>query len=222
MSFRPTMEVITTMSSSHSGDSGETPARLLAALRDSYRLLGQLLDSHRGYLLKIIGEEIDPRLNRRQGVSDIVQNALLNVIGKVHRDTEGLLAVGTEEDLRRWLRQIGLNALKQEIRDEGRDVRDFRNDEPNGEAVERPGCGPSPSSVVCGKERDELLLAAINALPEADRMLLRLREVHGWSYIALAELLDGEATDSGRVRMQRRLTQLRFELAEDDAIQGLY
>ena len=120
------------------------------ALRGSYQLLGQLLDSHRNYLLKIIREEIDPRLNRRHGVSDIVQTALLHVLENFQRATEGLFAVSTEEDLRKWLRQICLNALKQEIRDEGRELRDFRNEEPIREGVEQPLCGgPTPSSIVC-------------------------------------------------------------------------
>jgi RNA polymerase sigma factor (sigma-70 family) len=209
------------MSSSHSEDPGVTPAQLLAALRNSYQLLGQLLDSHRNYLLKIIGEEIDQRLNRRHGVSDIVQTALLHVLENFHRATEGIFAVSTEEDLRKWLRQICLNSLKQQYRDEGRELRDFRSEQPDVVGVEPLGGGSSPSSIVRDKERDDVLLAALNALPEADRILLRLREFHGWKYMALAALLDGEATDSGRVRMQRRLTQLRFELGEDDAIKDL-
>ncbi len=210
-----------TMPSSRSGDTGETPAQLLATLHGSYQLLGQLLDSHRNYLLKIIAEEIDPRLIRRHGVSDIVQTALLRVLENFQRATEGIFAVSTEEDLRKWLRQICLNALKQEYRDEGRQLRDFRNEEPRCEGVERPGDGPSPSSIVSEKEREAVLLGAINTLPEADRMLLRLREFHDWTYMALAALLEGEATDAGRVRMQRRLTQIRFELGEDEAIKGL-
>jgi RNA polymerase sigma factor (sigma-70 family) len=210
-----------TMSSSHSEDPVETPAQLLAALHGSHQLLGRLLDSHRNYLLKIISEELDPRLGRRQGASDIVQTALLNVIGKIHRETEGLLAVRTEDDLRRWLREISLRALRQEVRDERRELRDFRKEEPSSAEVEHPDDGPSPSRFVLEKERDEVLQAAINSLPEADRLLLRLYEFHEWTYMALAELLDGEATDSGRVRMHRRLTQCRFELGEDAAIKGL-
>ncbi len=195
------------MSSSRSVDSCETPAQLLANLHGSYQLLGQLLDSHRNYLLKIIGEEIDPRLIRRHGVSDIVQTALLRVLENFQRATEGIFAVSTEEDLRKWLRQTCLNALKQEYRDESRELRDFRNEEPSPEGLERPGRGPSPSTIVRDQERDALLLGAINTLSEADRMLLRLKDFHDWTYTALAELVerggdgrgtgaDAEATDT--------------------------
>ncbi len=58
-----------------SEDSEESAAKLFAVLRDSHQVLGQLLHSHRNYLLKIISEEIDSRLIARQGVSDIVQTA---------------------------------------------------------------------------------------------------------------------------------------------------
>ena len=124
------------MTSIHSGDSEESAAELLATLRDSYQVLGQLLHSHRNYLLKIISEEIDSRLIARHGVSDIVQIAFVRVLENFQRLTGGIFSIGTEEDLRKWLRQICLNALYQEYRDEGREIRDFRKDEPIQEGFE--------------------------------------------------------------------------------------
>jgi RNA polymerase sigma factor (sigma-70 family) len=206
----------------HSEDSShESAAELLATLRGSYQVLGQLLHSHRNYLLKIITEEIDSRLIARQGVSDIVQIAFARILENFQRQTEGIFSLATEEDLRRWLRQICLNTLYQEYRDEGRAIRDFHKDEPIQEGFEQEASVLSPSSVISQKEQEDLLVNAINGLPEADRILLRLKDLHNWTYKSLAELLDGQETDAGRVRMQRRLTQLRFELGQNDSLKDL-
>lgn len=210
------------MTSIQSEDSSpESAAELLATLRGSYQVLGQLLHSHRNYLLKIITEEIDSRLIARQGVSDIVQIAFARILENFQRQTEGIFSLATEEDLRRWLRQICLNTLYQEYRDEGRAIRDFRKDEPIQEGFEHEESVLSPSSVISQKEQEDLLVNAINGLPEADRILLRLKDLHNWTYKSLAELLDGQETDAGRVRMQRRLTQLRFELGQNDSLKDL-
>ena len=210
------------MTSIQSEDSSqESAAELLATLRGSYQVLGQLLHSHRNYLLKIITEEIDSRLIARQGVSDIVQIAFVRVLESFQRLTEGIFSLGTEEDLRKWLRQICLNALYQEYRDEGRGIRDFRKDEPIKEGIEHEAIVSSPSSVLSQREREEMLVSAINGLPEADRMLLRLKDLHEWTYKSLAELLDGQETDAGRVRIQRRITRIRFELGQNDSLKDL-
>ena len=52
-------------------------------------------------------------------------------------------------------------------------------------------------------------------------MLLRLRDIYDWKYTDLAELLEGEPTEAGRVRMQRRVNLLRFGLGGDDALRDL-
>jgi RNA polymerase sigma-70 factor (ECF subfamily) len=188
---------------------------LLAAFRAGHQALGELLQLHRDYLLKVINEEIDPRLTARQGASDVVQNAFVNILAHVQGESGGLFAVTTNEDLRRWLRRVCLNALKKGHRDEGREQRDFRRDQSATEALDQVAGGPSPSSVLRQRERDEVVGQALNALPEADRMLLRLREWHGLSYEALAELLEGEPSAAGRMRVRRRLAALLLQLGED-------
>jgi RNA polymerase sigma factor (sigma-70 family) len=199
----------------------ETPEELAAALRESYQRLGSLLEANRGYLLRIIGEEIDPALKARHGTSDIVQTSLLRVLEHFQQATEGLFAVGSEEDLRRWLRRVTLNVLYRESRDERRGVRDLRKDEPIRDGVDHADAAPTPSSICIRKERDERLIEAVNALPEADRLLLRLRDQHDWTYIELAELLEGEPSEAGRVRMQRRVNRIRFGLGDDETLRDL-
>jgi len=205
-----------------SPDKPDTPAaQLFATFRAGYQALGQLLEQHRDYLLKIINEEIDPRLVPRHGASDIVQNAFLAVLENLQHMTGGLFAVAADEDLPRWLRRVCLNALKKEHRDEGREMRDFRRNQPVPDDFDPQTGGPSLSSICGRRERDELLGQAVNALPEADRMLLRLREWHSWTHAALAKLIDGEESDAGRMRVKRQLAELYLRLGEDDRIQGL-
>ena len=39
-----------------------------------------------------------------------------------------------------------------------------------------------------------------------------------WPHSVLAELLDGQATEAGRMRVQRRLAELYFQLGEDEQV----
>jgi RNA polymerase sigma factor (sigma-70 family) len=192
----------------------ESAAQLFATFRAGYQALGQLLEQHRAYVLQIVNDEIDRRLAPRQGASDIVQNAFQNILENLQRATGGLWAVAADEDLTTWLRRVALNALYNEHRYEGQQKRDFHRDQPVSQAADAPAGDRTPSSIVSAREQHELLRQTVNDLPEADRILLRLREVHDWGYKALAELLDGQESEAGRMRVQRRLTELLLRLKE--------
>jgi RNA polymerase sigma factor (sigma-70 family) len=192
------------------------------ALQAGREALSELLEQHRSYLFTIINEEIDSQLAGRHGKSDILQSALLDVLEHYQRATQGLLTAATsEDDFRRWLAEVCRNALRKQHRDEGRDKRDFRREQPLPERFDQQAGEPSPSSLCRRHERDELLGKAVSELPEADRLLLRLRVWHDWTWGALAELLDGRESDAGRMRVQRRLTGLLFELGENIPIKDL-
>jgi len=209
------------MTSHAPSDAEEPPDQLFATMRAGYQALGQLLQQHRNYLITIMAQEMDERLLPRHGASDIVQNAFLHVLENFQRSTEGIFAVGTQEDLRKWLRKVGQNALHKQQRDEGRQKRDFRMDQPIPEGFDQQAGDPSPSSIYRRQERDDRLTQAVNALPEANRMLLRLRVLHDWTYAALAELLDGKESDAGRMVVKRRVTKIQFDLGDDGPIQDL-
>lgn len=202
-------------------EQGIPAAQLFATFKAGYQALGQLLEQHRAYLLKIMSSEMDEQLRGREGGSDIVQDTFLNIFANLERATGGIFAVTADEDLRKWLRRVGLNALKKKIRDHGRKQRDYHQNQPVPDGFEQPASGPSPSSIYCQRERDEVLTQAINRLPEADRMLLRLYDWHDWTHMALAELLNGEKSDAGRMDVRRRLAKLYIQLGEDGSIQDL-
>jgi RNA polymerase sigma factor (sigma-70 family) len=200
-------------------ESPVTAAALFEVVKAGYQALGELLEQHRAYLRTIIRNEMTPQLLARADASDIVQEANLDVLEHVIRETRGLFVVKQEEDLAAWLRRVCLNALLNKRRDEGRDRRDAGKDRPLAEGVDRPAATPAASSLFRERERNELLERAINRLDEPDRLLLRLRYWHDWSCPQLAALVDGELTEAGRVRMQRRLAELEFRLGEDDEIE---
>jgi RNA polymerase sigma factor (sigma-70 family) len=196
----------------------EGPARseyLFAAFRTGHAAFVELLMSHREYLLKIINDEMPEKLRSHAGASDIVQDAIVNV---VNMTTNRLFAVRTEDDLKSWLRRVGLNALKKEWRDQRRDRRDLLKAQPLPDGLDLKSSGLSPSSEYRRRERDDSIAQVIRDMPEADRLLFRLRYENRWSYMALAELLEGQASDAGRKRVQRRLDALVEEVAENPRI----
>ncbi len=200
-------------------DSPFTAVALFAVVKAGYQALGELLEQHRAYLRTIIRNEMTPQLRARADASDIVQEANLDVLEHVIRETKGFFVVRQEEDLAAWLRRVCLNALLNKRRDEGRDKRDAGKDRPLAEGLDQPAASPAASGLFRERERNELLERAINRLDEPDRLLLRLRYWHGWSCPQLALLAEGDASEAARVRMQRRLAELEFRLGEDEEIQ---
>lgn len=192
-----------------------TAEELLAAFKAGYQALGRLLELHRDLLLKIVNDEIDPKLRPRGGASDVVQDAFCEVLGNIDRSTGGLLAVKeNEKDLRAWLRRVALNALRKKERDEGRDRRNFRKDQPIPEGLEPHSRTPSPSSTYRRREKTAAVETALTGLAETDRVLFRLKELHDWPMTDLAALLEGQSTDAGRMRVKRRLADIRLRLSE--------
>ncbi len=204
-----------------SPDPQAKPDPLFLTMRAGYQALGELLDKHRDYLLKIIHEEMDQRVGARHGESDIVQDAFVNVLCNIKSATDGFFAMRVDEDLKTWLRRVAINALLKKQRDERCDKRDYHRDQTAPEGLDPATNSPGPSSIYRRKERSEVLEQAVNALPEADRLLLRLREEHRWDYADLAELLEGQRSDAGRMRMKRRLTEILFRLRGDGSISSL-
>src|SRR5262245_15357579 len=172
---------------------GEQPtaAELFATFRAGYGALVRLLEGHRPYLLKIASEDVDANLLARNGVSDVVQDTLLNVLKNLTEVSDGFFNVQEGEGLTAWLRRVLQNVISNTRRDEGRQRRDGRREQPLPADVGPREEEPSPSGLARESERDAVLQEQMNALQEADRMLLRLSYWHRWTDVALAELLHG-------------------------------
>jgi RNA polymerase sigma factor (sigma-70 family) len=60
------------------------------------------------------------------------------------------------------------------------------------------------------------VVAAMNRLPEMDRLVLALRHIEGFSEVAMAQVLEC-APGTVKSRLSRALDRLRAELETDDA-----
>src|SRR5436305_13541672 len=100
--------------SSHSPQGTPLPRRLaelFATYQAGCRALVDLVQQFRDYLVGVGNEELDPQVRARVGASDILQDAIVVLLGRLGNP----LGVGpdpTEDDLRLYLRRVYLNALR--------------------------------------------------------------------------------------------------------------
>ena len=198
-----------------SREAAESVDRTFADVHRGFQALGRLLHDHQGYLLAIANAELGDDLRGRLGGSDVVAVTFLRVFSHLDAATSGLMSVGSEAQFRAWVRTVLLNALSNERRRETANVRDVTATGalPSGSVL--ADASPSPSSVGGRRERDEVVRRAVAGLPEADRLLMRLRFWHDWSFPDLDELLTGERTEAGSKAVSRRLDKLYLSLPVD-------
>ena len=123
------------------------------------------------------------RLTRRAAdAEDLVQDTYLKAFRSAHQFEAGT-------NLKAWLFTILHNAFRNNRRHDGRNPVDV-----DSEAVERaPNEGPadqSPEQILSRQTLDADLQAALDALPEAFRQAVWLRDVEELSYAEIARVLD--------------------------------
>jgi RNA polymerase sigma-70 factor (ECF subfamily) len=176
---------------------------------------GPDLDGFRDYLRLLARVGLDPRLQSKLDPSDIVQQTLL----EAHKDFAAFRGQGPEA-LRAWLRQVLARNLANALRDFRREKRDVAREQ----ALDRWAAESSArveawlaadsSSPSAGMERQEeaaRLAAALEKLPEAQREVVALRHLHGWSLCDIARHL-GRSRPAVAGLLHRGLVQLRGEL----------
>jgi RNA polymerase sigma-70 factor (ECF subfamily) len=178
--------------------------------------LGRLLSAYMNYLKILAQSQMDDRLKRRVGASDIVQDTLL----EAHRDFVQFVGRSPAE-FSSWLRRILLNNLKRSIEchllTAKRDVRrELSMDDLNRTldlSVARLEAfladpAQSPGSDVQHHEFLTRLSDCIANLPSEYRDVILLRHVHGLAFKEIADRLD---KSSGAVRMMwlRAIDKLR-------------
>jgi RNA polymerase sigma-70 factor, ECF subfamily len=123
------------------------------------------------------------RLTRRAAdAEDLVQDTFLKAFRSAHQFEPGT-------NLKAWLFTILHNTFRNIRRHDGRSPVDV-----DSEAVERaPNVGPadeSPEQILSRRTLDADLQAALDALPEAFRQAVWLRDVEELSYAEMAKVLD--------------------------------
>jgi RNA polymerase sigma-70 factor (ECF subfamily) len=152
-----------------------------------------ILERYRAYLDCLTYIQVDPRLWRRFGWSDVVNHTLL----EAYRDLAKLQ--GLDEPARnRCLRRMLLNNLLERIEHERAEMRDYRREASLDEALTGSSYNlqkwlaadtEGPEGRADAVERGAMLADALAKLPQREREALILQKYHDWGLAQIAEHL---------------------------------
>lgn len=192
---------------------------LLAAYRAGDAGAGDRLLGRFAPWLKLLARlQWESRFRAKWDPSDVVQQTMIEAV-KAFPQFRGT----SEPEFVAWLRQILAHALAHEVRryagTQKRDVRvEVSFDQELSQTSERLGDRLAahddlPGQQVARRERERMLAAVLDRLPEDYREVIILRHFEGLSHDEVAERLGRQ---SGAVRMLwvRALARLREEAAE--------
>jgi RNA polymerase sigma-70 factor (ECF subfamily) len=174
------------------------------------------LESYREYLRLLARSRLDPRLQAKFDASDLVQQTLL----EAHQALEQLRGQNREQ-VAGWLRQILTRNLANAVRDFRRDKRDVAREQSLDGLLHHSSARldawlaaeqSSPSATAEHHEQAARLAAALADLPEAQRVVVELRHLHGWSLADISRHI-GRSAAAVAGLLHRGLYQLREELS---------
>lgn len=174
----------------------------------------ELLGACRSFLAVIARANLDRRLQARVDASDVVQQSLIDV----HRGLDEFRGDTAEE----WLAWLGRIATRNAIdaarrhrqaakRDQAREYR--AEDAPSPVPFAYVARDPSPSQAVAGLERELLVAAALDQLPEDYRDVVLLRNVERLPFEEVASRM-ARSTGACQMLWLRALDRLRHLLGE--------
>jgi RNA polymerase sigma-70 factor, ECF subfamily len=186
---------------------------LAAARAGSADALGQALEACRFYLLLIAQRELDPNLRAKGGASDIVQETFLEA-----QRAFGKFQGTSDEELRAWLRRILLNNLGDFTRRyRGTDMRavdrevGLAGEGSSAEAGANLSADAStPSAHALEQEESDLLVQAIERLPDDYRRVILLRYREELSFEEIGERMN-RSPAAVRKLWARAMVRLREE-----------
>lgn len=172
---------------------GDTPA--------GQRLMARLLP----VLRRWARHRFPARLRDARDTEDLVQDVLLRAFRRIdsfeHRGEGAFLA---------YLRQILLNAVKDEARRAGRGPGALLSlDERTADAA------PSPVERAIGTDRLRKFEEALATLPEEQQQAVVLRVEFGYSYARIADALAKPSPDAARMMVARALADLAGRIERD-------
>jgi RNA polymerase sigma-70 factor (subfamily 1) len=151
------------------------------------------LERFRAYLECLTYIQIDPRLRRRFGFSDVVQTTLTEAWQTLKR-----IEAMDPPAQKRWLRRMLVHNLLERIEREKAAIRDFRLEQSVEDALTQSSCSLKdwladdeslPPEKVLKQERALRLAEALARLPERQRETILLQQWHGWKLAKIAEYL---------------------------------
>lgn len=189
---------------------------IVRARRGDMQALGELMDTHRGYLRGLAERQLGGRLAVRVDASDVVQQAFL----EAHRAFDQFQGE-SDHQLLNWLERIVDHTIARAVRNhtllQKRDIRREQSldDSRSPGAVPEAALGggdSSPSQKAVRREETEQLARALQTLPEDQRQAVRLRYLQGLPLQEMARLMGrSEAATAGLLKrgMQTLRQQLR-------------
>jgi RNA polymerase sigma-70 factor (ECF subfamily) len=200
-------------------DDPRTVSLLRAAASGSDPALPDLLQHHRGRLLKMVAQRLDPRVSARIDASDVVQETLVDATRKF----DGYLQ-RRPLPFHHWLRRLANERLSKAHRFHVRSsIRGVAREQPGtsaptGSGEARPvdqlaSSGPTPIQEMIRHEDHGRLQELMDEVPPKDREVLRLRYVEGLRFAEIATAL-GLAEGTVKVRHFRALERIRKKLVE--------
>jgi RNA polymerase sigma-70 factor (ECF subfamily) len=170
------------------------------------------LEGFRDYLRLLARARLDPRLQAKLDPSDVVQQTLL----EAHKE-RGAFRGTTRAELAGWLRQILARNLANALRNFRRDKRDVAREQALDAVAAESSARveawlaaeqSSPGDRAERAEEAARLAAALAALPEAQREVVVLRHLHGWSLHDIARHV-GKSAPAVAGLLHRGLQRLR-------------
>jgi RNA polymerase sigma-70 factor (ECF subfamily) len=170
------------------------------------------LESYRQYLGLLAQVQLGPRLRAKVGLSDIVQQTLL----EAHKGLDEFRG-RSEQELAAWLRRILARNIANAVRDHGRAKRDLHREQSLAVSLQQSSMRleallasdqPSPSQQASQNERLARLAEAVAQLPKAQREAVSAHYLQGMPLAEIARQM-GRTTSAVMGLLHRSLVQLR-------------
>jgi RNA polymerase sigma-70 factor (ECF subfamily) len=214
---RRTIRLLSPLATTAGGSRAPQPRDVRRTLGRRTRRLalgaGAGVDEYHFYLLQIARRELTPDLQPKGGASDLVQETFLEA-----QQAFGRFEGRSADELRAWLRCLLLHHTAKVGRRfrttrKRRLSREVSLDAPGqlAAAANGPAAAPSPSAHLLARERHEVLLQALDRLPDDYRrvMLLRYQKELTFEEIGRDMRRSGDAV---RMLWARALERLKYEL----------
>jgi RNA polymerase sigma-70 factor, ECF subfamily len=196
----------------------QTIGLIREARAGSSEALGRLFEGCRRYLLRVAGDDLDPRLQAKGGASDIVQETFLEAqrhFSAFKGDSEKELLAWLRLHLQYRLAKFGRIYRQTAKRAVGREV-PF-----DGGLSFSPGIPAdpqrSPSDVVAGEESDRLLKRALERLPDEYHQVIQLRYRESLSFEQIGTAL-GRTPNAARKLWARAIERLKRDLGRTTSV----
>lgn len=180
---------------------------------------GRLLEAQRAALHRLAERQLDARIAVRMDASDIIQQTFL----EAHRNFQQFAGQDARQ-LAAWLEAILDHKVAGAIRDHAllqkRNVhRDRSLDDSHkgmGSLKQELDAGLStPSQKAIRGEQEQLVVQALNVLPDDQREAVRLRHLEGWPLADIAQHL-GRSPAATAGLIKRGMQALRRQLSRDN------